>query len=48
VDYYDNPETVNNEDLGGDNQAGLTDNGRFEKYAWGRVATRARCSAPEP
>lgn len=37
VDYYANPETVNDKDLGGDNEAGLTDNGKFEKYTIGAV-----------
>jgi uncharacterized protein YhjY with autotransporter beta-barrel domain len=37
VDYYSNPETINNKDLGGDNEAGLTDNGKFEKYTLGAV-----------
>jgi|GEM_PF-774240 len=36
-DYYSNPETVNNKDLGGDAEAGLTDNGAFEKYTLGVV-----------
>jgi len=36
-DWYENPETVNNKDLGGDNEAGLTDNGEFEKYTVGAV-----------
>lgn len=36
-DYYENPETVNDKDLGGDNEAGLTDNGKFEKYTVGAV-----------
>jgi hypothetical protein len=36
-DYYDNPETINNKDFGGDNEAGLTDNGEFEKYTAGLV-----------
>jgi hypothetical protein len=37
-DYYKNPETVNNKDLGGDNEAGLSDDGQFEKYTAGVVA----------
>jgi hypothetical protein len=37
LDYYSNPETINNKDLGGDNEAGLTDDGRFEKYTVGAV-----------
>jgi hypothetical protein len=36
-DYYKNPEIVNNKDLGGDNEAGLTDDGQFEKYTIGAV-----------
>lgn len=36
-DYYSNPETINNKDYGGDNEAGLTDNGKFEKYTAGVV-----------
>jgi hypothetical protein len=36
-DYYKNPEIVNNKDLGGDNEAGLTDDGQFEKYTVGAV-----------
>lgn len=36
-DYYKNPEIVNSKDLGGDNEAGLTDNGQFEKYTVGAV-----------
>lgn len=36
-DYYNNPETVKEKDLGGDNEAGATDDGRFEKYTLGGV-----------
>jgi hypothetical protein len=36
-DYYSNPETVKNKDLGGDNEAGATDDGRFSKYTLGGV-----------
>lgn len=36
-DYYKNAETVNNKDLGGDNEAGLSDDGQFEKYTAGAV-----------
>lgn len=36
-DYYRNPETVKKKSLGGDNEAGLADNGRFEKYTVGVV-----------
>ena len=36
-DYYQNPETVNNKSLGGDNEAGLSDDGSFEKYTLGVV-----------
>ncbi|MEY4576691.1 MAG: hypothetical protein RL701_1394 [Pseudomonadota bacterium] len=37
LDIYSNPETINNKDFGGDNEAGLTDNGEFEKYTLGAV-----------
>ncbi len=30
-DYYSNPETIANKDLGGDNEAGLADDGKFYK-----------------
>ena len=36
-DYYSNPETVKEKDLGGDNEAGATDDGKFEKYTLGGV-----------
>lgn len=36
-DYYNNPEIINNKDLGGDNEAGLSDDGEFEKYTLGVV-----------
>ena len=36
-DYYSNPETINAKAYGGDNEAGLTDDGRFEKYTAGLV-----------
>jgi hypothetical protein len=37
-DYYRNPETVKNKALGGDHEAGLSDDGAFEKYTLGLVA----------
>jgi hypothetical protein len=36
-DYYSNPETVQAKSLGGDNEAGATDDGKFEKYTVGGV-----------
>jgi len=37
VDYYSNPETIAEKDFGGDNEAGLSDDGRFFKYTAGTV-----------
>ena len=37
VDYYSNPETVAAKSLGGDNEAGLSDDGAFQKYTVGSV-----------
>jgi hypothetical protein len=36
-DYYANPEIINDQDNGGDNEAGLTDNGTFYKSTLGIV-----------
>jgi hypothetical protein len=36
-DYYDNPEIINDQDNGGDNEAGLTDDGVFYKSTLGLV-----------
>lgn len=36
-DYFSNPETIRDKDLGGDNEAGLADNGKFIKYTIGTV-----------
>lgn len=36
-DYYSNPETIANKDLGGDNEAGLSDDGKFNKQTLGLV-----------
>ena len=36
-DYYDNPEIINDQDNGGDNEAGLTDDGVFYKSTLGVV-----------
>lgn len=36
-DYYSNPETIANKDLGGDNEAGLSDDGKFTKQTLGLV-----------
>ena len=36
-DYYDNPEIINDQDNGGDNEAGLTDDGIFYKTTLGLV-----------
>lgn len=36
-DYYSNPETIANKDIGGDNEAGLADDGRFTKQTLGLV-----------
>lgn len=37
LDYYDNPETIAEKSLGGDNEAGLGDEGDFQKYTLGLV-----------
>lgn len=37
ADWYQNPETVANKDVGGDAEAGLSDNGVFLKYTVGTV-----------
>lgn len=37
LDYYSNPETINNKSLGGDNEAGLSDDGKFTKFTLGMV-----------
>jgi hypothetical protein len=37
LDYYKNIETIGSEDFGGDNEAGLTDDGKFLKYTLGVV-----------
>lgn len=37
ADYYSNPETVADKDLGGDNEAGIADDGKFQKYTVGAV-----------
>jgi hypothetical protein len=37
LDVYHNPEIVNDKSLGGDNEAGLSDDGGFEKYTAGVV-----------
>jgi len=36
-DYYSNPETVAEKDYGGDNEAGLSEDGSFQKYTMGLV-----------
>ena len=36
-DYYSNPEIIANKDLGGDNEAGLSDDGKFTKQTVGLV-----------
>jgi hypothetical protein len=36
-DYYDNPETINNKDWGGDAEAGLADDGKFSKGTLGII-----------
>jgi hypothetical protein len=41
-DYYTNPEIINNEDFGGDNEAGLSDDGKIYKYTAGVVAHPVR------
>jgi hypothetical protein len=37
IDYYANPETINEKDFGGDNEAGLSDDGKFIKLTAGAV-----------
>jgi hypothetical protein len=37
TDWYSNPELVGDKDLGGDNEAGLADNGQFLKFTAGSV-----------
>jgi hypothetical protein len=37
MDYYENPEVVNKKSLGGDAEAGATDDGKFQKYTAGLV-----------
>ena len=37
VDYYSNPETIASKSFGGDNEAGLSDNGKFIKATLGAV-----------
>jgi hypothetical protein len=53
-DYYDNQETIAEKDFGGDNEAGLSDDGHFRKYTAGfvlrpvpQVAFKADASAHE-
>lgn len=36
-DYYENPETIQNKDFGGDNEAGLSDDGKFTKPTAGVI-----------
>lgn len=36
-DYYSNPETIANKDFGGDNEAGVADDGKFSKATLGLV-----------
>ena len=36
-DHYDNPETIQNKDFGGDNEAGLADDGEFQKSTFGVI-----------
>ncbi len=36
-DFYRNPETIQSKDFGGDNEAGLSDNGQFHKATTGLV-----------
>jgi hypothetical protein len=42
LDYYKNIETIGSEDFGGDNEAGLTDDGKFLKYTLGVVIRPVR------
>lgn len=37
LDYYSNPETINDKDFGGDAEAGLTEDGEFYKFTVGTV-----------
>jgi len=37
VDFFSNPETINEKDFGGDNEAGLTDDGKFTKVTAGAI-----------
>lgn len=37
ADYYENPETIAKKSFGGDNEAGLSDDGKFQKYTAGVV-----------
>ncbi len=37
LDYYENPETIGSKTFGGDNEAGVSDNGRFYKPSLGIV-----------
>ena len=41
-DYYKNPETINEKDFGGDNEAGLADDGTIFKYTLGVVVKPVR------
>lgn len=41
-DYYENKETIANEDFGGDNEAGIADDGRFYKSTLGMVIRPVR------
>ena len=36
-DFYENPETIQNKNFGGDNEAGLSDNGKFSKATIGLI-----------
>jgi hypothetical protein len=42
IDYYINPEIINEKDFGGDNEAGLSDDGKIYKYTLGVVARPVR------
>lgn len=37
VDWYDNPETIREKDFGGDNEAGVSDDGQFTKLTAGLI-----------
>lgn len=37
LDFFSNPETINEKDFGGDNEAGLTDDGKFTKVTAGAI-----------